>query len=84
MTSGSWRNYYRDKIDNANDGTSDGHLKIVYKTTIVWKAPVTQPQHGNPRDANQPTQPAKPTLNVEVSILLKYLSNVRRFRFYPL
>ena len=35
MTSGSWRNYYRDKIDNANDDTSDGHLKIVYKTTIV-------------------------------------------------
>ena len=28
MTSGSLCNYYRSKIDNINDNTSDGHLNI--------------------------------------------------------
>ena len=84
MAPGSWRNYYRDEIDDANDDTSDSKSKIIYKTKIVWNTPITPPQHGNPGDANQLTQPATPTLNVEEPIPLKYLSNVRRFPFYPL
>ena len=33
------------------------------------------PQPGNPGDADQPAQASVPTLNVEVTILLKYLIN---------
>ena len=47
------------------------------------KTPEKPAQPGNPVDANQPTQPAIPILNVEVTIPLKHLSNVSRFPFYP-
>ena len=33
------------------------------------------PKPGNPGDADQPAQASVPTLNVEVTILLKYLIN---------
>ena len=71
----------RDKID-VDDNASDGK-SIKYKTKIVWKTP-ERPRPENPRNANQPPQPAVPTLNVEATIPLKYLSNFCRFLVLPL
>ena len=69
----SW-NYYRDKIDvDVSDVTS-----FKYKTKIVGKTPEIPPQPGNAGDANWAT------LNVEVTIPLKYLSNFWRFLDLPL
>ena len=68
VTSGSLWNHYRDKIDNINDNASDDK-SCTYKTEIVGKT-LAQPE--NEGDANRPSVP---TLNVEVTIPLKYLSN---------
>ena len=68
VTSGSLWNHYRDKIDNINDNASDDK-SFTYKTEIVGKT-LAQPE--NEGDANRPSVP---TLNVEVTIPLKYLSN---------
>ena len=83
MTSGNLWNYYGDKINNINDNASDGK-SIKYKTKIVGKTPERPAQPGNKKDANWTTQPAVPTLNVEVTIPLKYLSNFWRFLDLPL
>ena len=72
ITSGSLWNYYRDEIYNFNDNASDGK-SFKYKTKIVGKTPV---RLGNERDANRQVVS---TLNVEVTIPLKYLSNFWRF-----
>ena len=52
------------------------HLNI---KTIVRKTSERTPRPGNPRYAIRPPQPAVPTLNVEVTIPLNYLSNFGRF-----
>ena len=72
MTSGSLWNYYRDEIDDVDDNASDDK-SFKYKTKIVEKTQERPPQPGNPGDANQPPQLPVPTLNVEVTIPLKYL-----------
>ena len=72
VTSGCLWNYCRDKIDNINDNASDGK-SFKYKTKIVEKTPA---RSENPGDANRP---AVPTLNIEVTIPLKYLSKFWRF-----
>ena len=77
MTSGSLRNYYRGKIDNINDNALDGK-SFKYKTKIVGK---TQARPGSEGDTNRQ---AVPTLNVEVTIPFKYLSNFWRFVDLPL
>ena len=58
-------NYYWDKTDV--DDVSDV-MSFKYKTKIVGKTPERPPQPGNAGDPNWAT------LNVEVTILLKYLS----------
>ena len=63
VTSGSLWNCYREEIDDTSDVES-----FIYKTKIVG---YTQERLENEEDANRP--PA-PTLNVEVTIPLKYLS----------
>ena len=77
MTSGNLQNCYRDEIDYINDNASDGK-PFKYKTKIVRKTP-TRP--GNEGDANRQVVL---TLNVEVTIPLKYLSNFWRFLDFPL
>ena len=69
MTSGSLWNYYREEIDDADDNASGGK-SFKYKTKIVGNTPE---RLVNEEDANRPTVP---TLNVEVTIPLKYLSNL--------
>ena len=61
-------NYYRDKIGDVDDDASDGK-SFEYKTKKVGNTPERPENEG---DANRP--PVQ-TLNVEVTIPLKYLSN---------
>ena len=68
MTSGSLSNYYRDETDDVDDNASDGKC-FKYKTKIMG---ITPARPGNEGDANPA---AVPTLNVEVTIPLKYLSS---------
>ena len=83
MTSESLQNYCRD--DNASDGKS-----FKYKTKIVEKTRKTSERSLQPvpnLDGSQPEQPpqlAAPTLNVDITIPLKYLSNSWRFIDLPL
>ena len=72
MTSGILWNYYRDEIVTVDDNASDSQ-SFEYKTKIVGNTPE---KPGNEGDANRPPVP---TLHVEVTIPLKYLSNVWRF-----
>ena len=65
MTSGSLRNYYRDKIDDVDDNASEGKL-FNYKTKIVGKAPQTPEQPGNEGGAERPPQTPVPSLNAPV------------------
>ena len=83
MTSGSLWNYYRDETDNVDDNASDDK-SFNYKTKIVRKTPQSPERPGNEGDADQPLQPAVPTLNVEVTMPLKYLSNFWRLFYLPL
>ena len=78
MTSGSLWNCYRDEIDDADDNASDGK-SFKYKTKILEKTPERPPQPDPGQAGNQPLRPPVPALNVEVTIPLKYLSNVWRF-----
>ena len=71
MTSGRLCNYYRDEIDEIHDKASDDK-SFEYKTKIVGNKPE---RSGNKADANRPPVP---TLNIEVTILPKYLSNFWR------
>ena len=48
------------------------------------KIPERPARPGNPGNENRPPQPAVPTLNVEVTIPLKYLSSFWRFLDLPL
>ena len=75
-------NYHRDKIDNINNA-SDGKL-VNYKTTVIEKTGERLVQFRKLGDANWPTQPPVPTLNVEVTIPLKYPCNNWRFLNLPL
>ena len=83
MTSRNLWNYYRDGIDYVNDSASDGKLSN-YKTKIVGELPERPPQPGKSGDADQPPQPPVPSLNVEVTIPLKYSSNFWRSLDLPL
>ena len=68
MTSGSLRNYYRDKINDIHNNTLDGK-SFEYKTEIVGKTPK---RPGNERDANRPPVP---TSHVEGTIHPNILLN---------
>ena len=68
MSSGSLWNYYRDKIDDVDDGKL-----FRYKTKIVGKTLERPPRPGNQGDANRPPTAAVITLNIEVTIPLKYV-----------
>ena len=74
ITSSLW-NYYRDEIHNTNNNSSHGksfeHKKVVGKKAA---------QPGNERAANWPVVA---TLNVEITIPLKYLINFSRFLDLP-
>ena len=88
MTSGSLWNHYKDDIVkddivNINDNASNGK-SFKYKAKIVRKIPERPARSGNPGNGNRPPQPAVPTLNVEVTIPLKYLSSFWRFLDLPL
>ena len=78
VTSGNLWNYYRDKIDNGHYIASGGK-SFTYKTKIVGKTPEIPPQLGSSGDVNLPAQTTVPTLNVEVTISLKYLSSFWSF-----
>ena len=58
-------------------------LQMVQKK-IVGKTPRRQSPPGNKRDADQTPQATVPTLNLDITILLKYLKNVLRFLDLPL
>ena len=78
MISGSLWNYYREKIDDIDDNSSDGEL-FNYKGKIVEEIPERPPKPGNPKNENQPLQPPVPSLIAEVTVPLKYLNNFWRF-----
>ena len=80
---GSLWNYYRDKIDDVDDNGSDDK-SFEYKTKLIGKLPKRPAQPGNEGDADRPPQPPVPTLHVEVTITLKYLSNFWRSLDLPL
>ena len=65
-------NYYIGNIDNIDYNASDGK-SFKYKTKIAGKTLVCP---GNEGDVNQS---AVPNLNLEFTILLKYISRFRRF-----
>ena len=77
MASGGLWNYCRGKIDYVDDNASDGK-SFEYKTKIVGNTPE---RPGNEGDANQPPVP---TLNINVTIPFKYLSNFWRLLDMPL
>ena len=70
-------NHYRDKIDDTDDNASD-RKSFEYKTKIVG---YTLERPGDEGDANRPPVP---TLNVEVTIPLKCLSNFWKSLDLPL
>ena len=76
MTAGGLRNYYSDEIDNINDNVSDGKW-FKCKTKIVQKTPA-------PLGKENAYRSAVPTLNVEVTIPIKYVRNLWRFIDLPL
>ena len=82
MTSGSLCKYYTDEIDNVDENSSNGKL-FEYKTKIVGKIPQKPARPVNEGHADRPPKPNVPTLNVEITILLKYLSNFWRFLDLP-
>ena len=67
ITSGSLWNYYRDKIDDVDDNAWDGK-SLIFRTKIGN----TLDRPGNEGDANRPPVP---TLIVEVTVPVNYLSN---------
>ena len=82
MTSGSLCKYYTDEIDDVDENSSNGKL-FEYKTKIVGKIPQKPARPVNEGHADRPPKPNVPTLNVEITILLKYLSNFWRFLDLP-
>ena len=95
MTSEIVRSYYVDKIDDVDDNASD-HKSFEYKTQILGKTP-QRPQRPpqaplnlsgsqpplSPWPPESPQLPV-PVLNVEITIPLKYQSNVWRSLDSPL
>ena len=77
MTSGSLLNYYRDKINDVDDNASQGK-SFKYMSKMIGNAPAQPSQHGHLGHADWPVQPPVPSLNIEVSIPFKYLSNFWR------
>ena len=86
MTAEMVWNYYVDEIDDVNDNASD-RKSFEYKTQILWKTPQRPPQTPPNLGGSQPPispwppespQLPVPVLNVEVTIPLKYRSNVWR------
>ena len=71
-----------DEIDNINND-SDGKL-FNQKATVKEKTRKGPVQFGKPGDANRPTPPPVPILNVEVTIPLKCLDRNQRFHDFPL
>ena len=65
---------------NINNNASEGK-SFQYKTKITGKTP---PQRGNEGDADRPARPPVPTLNVEVTVPLKYLNNFWKSLNLPL
>ena len=59
------------------NGNCDGK-SFDYNTNIVGKTPERSSQPGNQGNADRPGQPSVSSLNAEVAILLKYLSNFWR------
>ena len=59
------------------NGNCDGK-SFDYNTNIVGKTPERSSQPGNQGNADRPRQPSVSSLNAEVAILLKYLSNFCR------
>ena len=83
ITSGSLWNYYRDKIHSVNYDTSEGK-SFTYKTKIIRKTEGKPPGPPvTPAGEVQPSQPPVPSLNTEVPILQKYLSNFWRLLHLP-
>ena len=83
ITSQSLQNYYRNEVDNVNDNASDGK-SFKYKTKMTTKTEERPACAGNEGDANRPSQPPVPTLNVEVTIPLRHLRNFWRSLDLPL
>ena len=83
MTSEGLLNYYRDEIYDVDNNASDSK-SFKYKTKTVGKTPQRPARPGNPGDADQLPQPNVSALNVEVTIPLKYFSNLWRFLDLPL
>ena len=78
MTSGSLWNYYRDQIndsaiENNNDGNKINNDKTIVSKSFKYKTNII----GRTADDNN-------TLNAEVVVPLKYLSNFWRFINLPL
>ena len=62
------------------------HLNMKHnsrKNTRKTRTTVTAAQNPDGTQLPEPPQPAVPALNAEVTILLKYLSNVWRFHDLP-
>ena len=97
MAFGRLWNCYRDKIGDVDDSASQCK-SFEYKTKITWKTPEKHYDLRSPRppqplpnpDVSQPPRPPQapqlwvPTLNVDVTIPLKYLSNFWSFLHLPL
>ena len=77
MTLGSLWNYYRDEIDGVDDNASDGK-SFKHETTVVGKRTQRPAWPGSKGDINQLEQADIPTVNVDVTIQLKYLSDFWR------
>ena len=83
MTSGRLWNYYGDKVYNVKDNVSDGK-SFKYMTKITGKPEGRLAEDRNAADANQSPPVLLLTLNIEATILLKYLSILWRSIDLPL
>ena len=66
-------------ISNASDGKS-----LEYRKKVKEETPERPPKSENHGDLDQPAQPPVSSFNVEVTVLLKYLSNFWRTLGLPL
>ena len=85
MTSGSLRNYYREKIDEVENNAS-GSKSFEYKAKKKKRGETSERPSwpGNLGDTMRPPQPPVSSLKVEVIISLKYLSNFWRYLDIPM
>ena len=75
IASGSLWDRYRDQIDDVDDDNTSNDKWFKCKAKIVAKIPETPAQSDPDQNKNQSSQPLVLVLNVEVTTLLKYLSN---------